>query len=95
MNWHVKPDPLEESVVVDCVDYAILRGWFCERIRETRRRGFPDHFFLRNGVVILVEFKRPKRDAESHQNLRHKQIREHGGTVLVIDSLEKMKEHFK
>jgi len=73
-------------------DYAKSRGWYADKIMRTGRRGFPDHFFLRQGRVILIEFKRPGEVPEPHQLKRHREIREHGGEVFVVDSLEVARE---
>lgn len=86
---------LEAQVIRPCVEYAQIRGWFVERIREARRRGFPDHYFLRAGVTRLCEFKRPGEEPKEHQVLRHEQIREHGGIVDVMDNLADFKKVYR
>lgn len=73
-------------------DYAVSRGWFADKIMRTGRRGFPDHFFARKGRVILIEFKRPGEPPKSQQVIRHRELRDHGVEVFVVDNLEKARE---
>lgn len=88
--------PLESDLQRDAVAYAISRGWFAEKIMKTRRKGFPDYFFLRKGILVQVEFKRSPDDHPSaQQTLRIGEIRAHGGTVYVLDNLDEFKRLFR
>lgn len=82
-------DPLESELQRNAYNYALSRGWFAEKVMRTRRRGFPDYYFLRDGRTVLMEFKRsPDEEPTAQQLKRHKEIREHGGEVFVVDTLE-------
>ncbi len=72
-------------------------GWFVEKIMRTARGGFPDRFYARShpkdqcpfcnrGRVVLIEWKRFGKTAEPQQLLRHKQLREAGVEVYVVDN---------
>jgi hypothetical protein len=80
--------PLESEVERPACVYAKSRRWLTEKIAHAGRRGFPDRYFLRDGITILIEFKRPDEEPTTQQLKRHKEIREHGGTVYVVDNLD-------
>ena len=69
-------------------DYAKSRGWYADKIMRTGRKGFPDHFFARQGRIILIEFKRPLEEPTIQQLKRHKELRAHGVEVFVVDNLD-------
>ena len=69
-------------------DYAKSRGWYADKIMRTGRKGFPDHFFARQGRIILIEFKRPLEEPSEQQFKRHKELRAHGVEVFVVDNLD-------
>jgi hypothetical protein len=68
--------------------YAESRGWFETKIMLTSKNGFPDRFYARNGRIILVEYKAPDEEPKAQQKLRHKELRQHGVEVFVIDNLK-------
>lgn len=78
---------LEYHIELPACDYAKARGWYCEKIMKCGRNGFPDRFFARDGVIILIEFKRPGKDATEQQKKRHRELRAAGVTVHVVDNL--------
>lgn len=85
-------DPvLEKEVERPAHDYAKSRGWFAEKIMRTGRKGFPDHFFARNGLIILIEFKRPGEEPTAQQQKRHRELRKQGVPVFVVDNLDEAK----
>lgn len=82
---------LESDLQRDAYNYALSRGWFAEKIMRTRRNGFPDYFYLRNGQTIHIEFKKSGEPANRQQLKRHREMREHGGQVFVVDNLDDAK----
>ncbi len=84
-------DTLERDIERPAHQFAISRGWYAEKIMRTVRRGFPDHLFVRDGLVIFIEFKRPGEEAMPQQQRRHAELREHGASVFVIDNLDEAK----
>lgn len=91
--------PLEKTVEREGSDYAIRRGWREYKTTSTSHRGFPDRFYARRGVIILVEWKRDAQEAESglsgNQRERHKELRAAGVRVEVIWSMEQAREIFE
>lgn len=75
--------------------YAVARGWFEVKIMQTSRRGFPDRFYARDGRVVLVEYKAPGRKPTPQQEKRHRELREHGIEVHVIDNLQDAYDLFR
>lgn len=86
---------LEREVERPAHEYAKSRGWLADKIMRTGRRGFPDHFFARAGRIVLIEFKRPGEDATTQQKKRHRELREHGVEVHVVDNLDDAKRILK
>ena len=82
---------LEKEIERPAHDYAKLRGWIAEKIMRTGRKGFPDHFFARSGRVLLIEFKRPGELPNRQQLKRHRELREHGVEVFIVDNLDEAK----
>jgi hypothetical protein len=84
-------NPLESSIEKEAMAYAESRGWFQIKIMRASIRGFPDRFLVRDGVVILIEFKRHGKGPTVQQTKRHTELRAHGCTVYVIDNPDEAK----
>lgn len=81
----------ESEIERDAMDYAELRGWFQDKIMLTSKRSFPDRYLVRNGRTILIEFKAPDEPPRPKQAKRHRELREHGAEVFVVDNLDDAK----
>lgn len=92
---------LEKEVERDGCDYAFRRGWVEYKVTSPSKNGFPDRFYARNGVIILVEWKRPGEDTKlrgglsGNQVIRHRELRAAGVRVEVIYTLEQAYEIFR
>lgn len=84
------PDVQEPSI-----EYARKRGWLCQKMKSDSANGWPDFECIRAGRTVRVEFKKPGVPPTEQQLKRHREIREHGGEVFVIDNLETAKVLFK
>lgn len=93
--WDKPAKQLESELEADASDYAISRGWFVEKIMRCGRKGFPDRFFARDGVVILVEFKKRDDTSRKQQVVRQRELRAHGVRVEQIDRIEQAHELFR
>jgi hypothetical protein len=71
---------------------ARLRGWNVHRLDPRANLGVPDHIFVRmiedRIRVIYVEFKRPAKEPEAHQERKHNKLRAQGFEVYVVDDVE-------
>lgn len=81
----------ESEIEQEAMEYAEWRGWWQFKIMRASRNGIPDRLLLRNGQLIFVEFKREGEVPTPQQIKRHAEIRAHGGTVYVCDSLAEAK----
>jgi hypothetical protein len=87
----VKRELLESDVENPCKAWAKARGWYVRKFKSPANRSAPDDIFLKDGMTYYCEFKRPKKDATPKQKEEHKKIRAAGGTVVVMDDIEKFK----
>lgn len=84
-----------DDIEQPATEYAQARGWLIEKVVSQSRRGFPDRFCARKGRVMLVEFKAPGEKPKTQQLKRHKELRDQGLEVHVIDNLENAKILFR
>ncbi len=83
---------LESSIEAHAVAYATARGWLHKKIGTG---AWPDHMFLKDGVVIFVEFKQYGKTPRPNQAKRLKEIRDAGFQALVIDKREQVHDVFR
>lgn len=96
MKWKEPRAELESSVEAKGCEYAFKRGWFEAKLTSPSANGWPDRFYARDGVIILVEWKRDEDTEPSpQQSLRHTQLRKYGVRVEVIGSMRKAREVFR
>lgn len=86
---------IESEVELAVVAIAEKRGWLVRKMRWIGRDGAPDRFFVRNGVIILPEFKRPHGEPRVLQTLELKRLRRAGVNCPVIDTIEQGKRIFE
>lgn len=84
---YVKPVLEKDIEAVGCA-FAFKKGWIEYKVTSPSRRGFPDRFYARDGVILLVEWKKDGEPPTIQQERRHRELREHGVEVHVIDNLE-------
>lgn len=77
----------ESTVEAACVDLAVADGWLELKIAKSNRRGWPDRLFVKHGVYVWVEFKKPGEMPNRQQEKRHDELRAAGGVVLVVDDV--------
>lgn len=77
------------GVEAPVIRYAKSKGWKLGwKLRIDGRNGSPDRWFLRNGVWLVIEFKRPGGKLRVQQELRIEELRENGQAVHVIDNAD-------
>ena len=62
----------ESKVECRCCEYAQGRGWWVSKFTAPGKKAVPDRVFIRNGVVLFVEFKRPGEEPTLQQRNRHR-----------------------
>ena len=86
-KWE-KRAPLEKSIERKGSNYAVKCGWIEFKVTSSTANGFPDRFYARDGVILLVEWKRPDEEPTVQQLKRHRELREHGVTVHWVCDIE-------
>ena len=81
----------ESSVERSIREYARDHGWLVYKFTSPGTRGVPDRLFIRRGVVVFIEVKRPGEEARPLQLHTHKKMRRYGALVWVVDNLEDAK----
>lgn len=77
---------------------AKAAGWFVDKVIRTALNSFPDRFYARakpedtcphcgRGRVVLMEWKAPGEKPSPQQLVRHRQLREAGVEVYVVDNV--------
>lgn len=74
--------PIEDWVCAQ----AEAAGWLCRKVSWVGRRSAPDRLFAKGGRVVLIEFKRPKKEAPPGQAREIKALRAAGIEVHVADN---------
>lgn len=75
---------VEQKVVTD----AEADGWLVRKCVYLGRRGSPDRWFMKGARLVLMEFKRPKKDAEVQQRREHARLAAAGFPVHVVTTYE-------
>lgn len=83
-----------ESVIEQALVKKIKSmGGTCEKFVSPGRRSVPDRIVtLTGGVIIFVELKAPHKKPSILQQRDHDKRRSLGAKVLVIDSLEQVRD---
>lgn len=76
----------EKYIEDDCVKTAEAQGWEARKAVYAGRKGSPDQWFFKNGVLLLVEFKRPGEKPDGIQLKEHQRLKNAGFHVHVIDN---------
>jgi hypothetical protein len=70
-------------------DRAKAAGWKVYKLVCVGQKGFPDRLYVRKGVSILMEWKKPDSGVLSESQVRRQtELRAEGMLVYVVDSLE-------
>ena len=75
-------------------DYSRKLGWLPFKFTSPAQRGVPDCVFLKEGVIIFIEFKALGKQPTKLQLVMAQKMKEHGALVFLIDSREKGKDLF-
>ena len=79
---------IEKYVEDEVVREARRAGWRAKKLTWRGERDAPDYLFLRKGRHIYIEFKSPGEKPRAGQLREHAEIREYGGEVHVVETIE-------
>src|SRR5215831_12533435 len=85
--------PLERDIEIAVIEYAHRMGCLYVKLNIVGRVGWPDRMFLYHGKVLFIEFKRPGERVRAIQQYIHKQLRQQGFNVEVVDSITNGKHY--
>jgi hypothetical protein len=83
-----KPGPVESDLQSDIIDFAEMRGWWCQKIVSQSARGIQDLLAIRHGRHVFIEVKKPGEEPTVQQAKRARDMRAHGATVYAVDNIE-------
>lgn len=67
-------------------------GGICWKLVSPGTAGVPDRICIHRGRIVFVELKAPGCQPRPIQHRRMKQLKDHGMTVLVVDSTDGIRE---
>jgi hypothetical protein len=82
----------ESKVEKEIREYAEATGWWEAKFTSPSRRGVPDRVFIKRGIVLWLEIKRPGEEPTTQQRLCMKEMKKYGAIVAWVDSFAKAKE---
>lgn len=86
---------MRESVIQSkVIKYLESLDWYVVKIIQTNKNGWPDLQAHKNGVTIFIEVKSENGKVSELQKYRHKQLTDAGFKVLLIYSLNQLKNEF-
>lgn len=74
------------------IDYAYKRGWWHTKVGALTRNSQPDDLFVRRGVYLWIEFKKPGEEPTAQQLKRHDDMRKHGMDIRWTGDLKQAME---
>ena len=78
----------ESAIEKQVCSIARNRGWLAYKWASPNQRGVPDRIFIKNGQILLAEFKAPGKKPTPLQAHIHQKLQQQGINVRVIDSVE-------
>lgn len=70
--------------------WAVDHGWYCRKFTSPAHRSVPDRLFLKDGITVYIEFKKPDNVPTKAQWEEIMEIRAHGGRADWTDSVDRM-----
>lgn len=78
--------PRESAVEAAIVRYAKAHGWWTRKFVSPAQRGVPDRVFMKRGVVVWMEVKRPGEKPTKLQMHEMGAIAQAGGIATWADN---------
>lgn len=83
---------LEKKIEGSVCDYAKRKGVYVRKFTSPQRRGVPDRVFAYSGRTFWIEFKSEKGKLTPLQQREIAEMRKHGLTVYVCNSITQGKK---
>ena len=74
---------------------AEAHGYLCYKFKSPGTNGVPDRILIGHGETFFVETKRPGEKPRRLQKTIIKDMKAHGATVLIIDTIEQIDNLFE
>lgn len=78
----------ESKLQAKIIKHLEKHGWLVVKIKLCTKNGWPDLEMLRYGRTVRIEVKDEGETPDPLQDLRHEQIKAHGGEVYAVDTFE-------
>ena len=84
---------MKEHAIEQALKTAVeTSGGLCWKLTSPGVAGVPDRLCLKNGRAVFVEVKAPGCKPRPIHNRHISQLRDHGFTVLILDSMDQIEE---
>lgn len=82
----------ESAVESDIRKFALATGWWVAKFTSPGKNGVPDRIFIKNGIHIFIEIKRPGEEPTKQQYVRMAEMKKYGAITHWVDNVEDAKE---
>ena len=72
----------------DVVDWAEKNGWLAWKLIIAGVRGSPDRWLMKNGRLVIIEFKKIDEHPQGQQLKRHRELALAGHKVHIVRTFE-------
>lgn len=93
--FYQRTDRERRDVEDPCIKFAFKRGWWHTKIGALTMDSLPDDLFVRDGVYLWIEFKKPGAVPTAKQEKRHKEMRDKGMDVRWTSDVHEAMEWLK
>lgn len=77
----------EEQVELEVCNKAEMAGWLVRKVSWQGRRGAPDRVFIKDGRLVLIEFKRPGEEPVGQQLREFNRIKSAYSETYWVDNV--------
>jgi hypothetical protein len=82
----------EKAVESRSCDIAMANGWFRRKLSSPNDRGIMDRFFIKEGRVVFIEYKRAGKFPTMLQRQVAAEMLDHGAEIWWTDTVRGTKE---
>lgn len=82
----MKESPIEKAAA----EWAKQNGWVSYKFASPNKRSVPDRVFIKNGVHVFIEFKKPGEKPSTSQLREQGIMKRHGAVVFNADNFSQV-----